>query len=271
MASCCSETCLASSRCAAASIVRAGPTWRSWQSPDPTLRRHGVRYLQLGGDTWNRCGPGWLNADGAYDAGDGTPVADTIVEDVTGRLIMHHEIKKSSRLPFANASLQMVYSEHMLEHMLPLAGGGVNFLRESWRVLAPGGLLRIVTPDLAKYVCGLTREDDGFLSEQARRFPPMESLAKPPSRANVINNIFRNYGHEWLYSFEELVLAAGRAAIPIGLANVCRSDRAGHGLPRWAMRTLRRANQPTNRTHVCWLDQEVRAAESMYVNVYKLA
>ena len=99
---------------------------------------------------------------------------------------MRHVVHAKSRLPFVNGSLQMVYSEHMLEHMLPIAGGGVTFLREAWRVLAPGGLLRIVTPDLAKYVCALAGKgpDKGFLESHAARFGPMELMSQKPSRAH---------------------------------------------------------------------------------------
>ena len=87
-----------------------------------------------------------------------------IFVDDTDRFNMKHVVSARSKLPFASASVQMVYSEHMLEHMLPIAGGGAQFLREAWRVLAPGGLLRIVTPDLAKYACALAgRGGDGFL------------------------------------------------------------------------------------------------------------
>lgn len=34
---------------------------------------------------------------------------------------------------------------------------------------------------------------------------------------------------------------------------------------------MRRAMQPLNRTLTCWIDQEVREAESVYVNIYKPA
>ena len=42
----------------------------------------------------------------------------------------------------------MVYSEHMFEHVLPMDGAA--FLKESYRILKPGGVLRVVTPDLEK-------------------------------------------------------------------------------------------------------------------------
>ncbi len=245
-----------------------------WRSPDPKLARLGIKFLQLGGDTWNRCGRGWLNADANFDAGDGAPVRNRIFTDGTGRHILSHVVERASALPVANHSLQLIYSEHMIEHMTPLSGGGVNMLREAWRALAPGGVIRLVTPDLAKYVCDLADGGRrGFLVEHARAFPPMEPLetarGRPPSLAGVVNNIFRNYGHEWIYDFGELRLAAARAGIDP--AHLCRSDRSGLGLPRWAVAALRRANEPRNRTHTCWLDQKVREAESLYAVIRKPA
>ena len=41
---------------------------RRWVSPDPLLAHLGVRYLQVGGDWWNRCHAGWLNIDSAFQS-----------------------------------------------------------------------------------------------------------------------------------------------------------------------------------------------------------
>ena len=179
---------------------------------------------------------------------------------------MRHEATARSRLPFANASVLMIYSEHMLEHLSPAAG--VNLLRECWRVLAPGGLLRVVTPDVSKYARALLNGDaDGFLKRHAHRFPPMEAFGRPPSATTMLNNIVRNYGHEWIYSPDEFQRAARAAGLPTGSA--CASNREGRGLPAWAKAAFRRANAPREAALRCWLDQEVRADESMYVNVYR--
>lgn len=49
-------------------------------------------------------------------------------------------------LPFPAGSFQAVYAAHVLEHLVPAEAG--RLLAEVWRLLAPGGIVRIVVPDL---------------------------------------------------------------------------------------------------------------------------
>ena len=51
-------------------------------------------------------------------------------------------------IPFADGSFDAVYHSHVLEHLKP--DQGQRLLAECFRVLAPGGVLRIVVPDLEK-------------------------------------------------------------------------------------------------------------------------
>ena len=53
-------------------------------------------------------------------------------------------------LPFADASFDFVYHSHLLEHLTPEQAA--PFLRECHRVLAPGGTVRVVVPDLEAIV-----------------------------------------------------------------------------------------------------------------------
>lgn len=50
--------------------------------------------------------------------------------------------------PFPDATFDLVYSSHVLEHFTP--SEGAFLLRESRRVLRPGGVVRIVVPDLER-------------------------------------------------------------------------------------------------------------------------
>ncbi len=66
-------------------------------------------------------------------------------------------------IPFAEASFDVVYHSHVLEHM-PKAWGEF-FIKECFRVLRPGGLLRVVVPDLENiaqaYLKSLQEARDG--------------------------------------------------------------------------------------------------------------
>ena len=129
----------------------------------------------------------------------------------TGRYILRQDA--GHRWPFEDDSFEAVYSEHMFEHILPMDGS--TFLREMYRVLKPGGVLRVTTPDLEKYLMGYVhRKTDPFLADHAARFPPMGKLGPPYTAATVVNNIFRNYEHRWVYDFEEFAAVAVHAGIP---------------------------------------------------------
>ena len=62
--------------------------------------------------------------------------------------IVTHDVKKS--LPFADRKFDAVYHSHVLEH-LPIEVGQYC-IGECFRVLKPGGVLRIVVPDLERIV-----------------------------------------------------------------------------------------------------------------------
>lgn len=58
--------------------------------------------------------------------------------------VNRHDLRQSISL--CDSSLSFVYHSHVLEHLSPVAGG--RLLAECYRILRPGGLLRVVVPDL---------------------------------------------------------------------------------------------------------------------------
>jgi predicted SAM-dependent methyltransferase len=72
--------------------------------------------------------PGWVNADH-------NPSSKDVVR-----------VNLLRALPFANGSFDVVYHSQFIEH-LP-EGEAKAFLGECWRILKPGGVIRVVTPDL---------------------------------------------------------------------------------------------------------------------------
>ena len=75
--------------------------------------------------------------------------------------VIQHDIREG--LPFEMNSFQVVYHSHVLEHLDPAAGE--RLVRECFRVLNPGGVLRIVVPDLERiahlYLSMLRKAWDG--------------------------------------------------------------------------------------------------------------
>lgn len=128
---------------------------------------------------------GWINADI-------TPEAELI-------------IFLERRLPFSDGSLSRIYSEHVLEHV-PYEVG-VGFLREAFRVLESGGVVRLAVPDLRELV-------EGYLQGDWRtRFDWTQwpDYAFLKTGAQMINVGFRWWGHQHLYDREELKRALEEA------------------------------------------------------------
>jgi len=101
------------------------------------------------------CGPqvveGWINVDYAL----GARLATTPVLGATVRALglfnmrwdprIHiHDLTKP--LPWANGTADVCYTSHTVEHMS--RDEGQYLVSEAYRVLRPGGVLRVVVPDL---------------------------------------------------------------------------------------------------------------------------
>ncbi len=89
-----------------------------------------LKFLNIG--CGNKTHPDWINADFNPKRAD----------------IVNIDIKKS--LPFEDSSLKVVYHSQVLEHLTK--GEGAFFISECYRILEPGGILRVVVPDLENIV-----------------------------------------------------------------------------------------------------------------------
>jgi len=153
------------------------------------LREHEERKLQLGAA--DKPLPEWLNTD---------------LHDYGRRDIVFLDARK--RFPLPDASFDAVYSEHMLEHLT--YADGQRCLRECFRVLRPGGTIRIATPSLER-LAGLY--EGGELQERYVRWAAatLEPELKVPLPGAVVNNFFRSWGHEFIYDLHTLRHALAEA------------------------------------------------------------
>ncbi|MFP5319124.1 MAG: class I SAM-dependent methyltransferase [Acidimicrobiia bacterium] len=154
---------------------------------------------------------GWLNAD--LIAGD-----------------VHLNLKR--RLPVPDGTFAYVFGEHVIEHLSEAAGQ--RLLREVRRVLRPGGVLRLTTPDLRKLI-DIYEDRSPVVDRDAFGAYLSEITDRPIGRpAQILNAELRLWGHRHIYDQDDLTARLREA----GFTSVERCD-AGisahpqlHGLER---------------------------------------
>lgn len=129
-------------------------------------REGGLKLLNLGG--------GGNIIEGALTA-DLDPRADTYMD-------------ATKALPFADASIDLIFMEEFIEHISKDAGA--TLLAECRRVLKPGGSMRIATPDL------------NWLGA---------SVINGTISCDLVNSTFYDHGHRYIYSRAEMANALTRA------------------------------------------------------------
>ncbi len=105
-------------------------------------------------------------------------------------------------LPLADGAAAGVRIEHFAEHLDPREELPV-LLADVRRVLAPGGVLRVIVPDAGRYLEAYCRGD---LSGFAELGTPEPFPADLPTRMDVVNHVFHQWGeHRWGYDLETLM------------------------------------------------------------------
>ena len=97
-------------------------------------------------------------------------------------------------LPFADASVSYMFSEHFIEHVTRKQA--VDFLVECRRILRPGGTIRASTPNLRFLIAAYLALEVGEWGE----------LWQPATPCSLMNEGMRSWGHQYLYDAEELVM-----------------------------------------------------------------
>lgn len=104
-------------------------------------------------------------------------------------------------LPFADESFDLILLEEVLEHVDKPQG--LRLLRECRRILAPGGVVRITTPDLDWMGAGA---GDGSVE------------------CDLINSTFYEHGHRYIYSRRALLAAIERAGFGSAAHSTYQAD-----------------------------------------------
>jgi predicted SAM-dependent methyltransferase len=107
--------------------------------------------------------------------------------------------------PLPDNSFDVISNEHMIEHIS--YDHGQFMLRECHRVLKPGGRIRVATPDLQVLLALNTAPSAPLAARYLRWITERFLPGRPVHPVFVINNAFRNWGHQFLYDAEILKAA----------------------------------------------------------------
>lgn len=148
-------------------------------------RHPDVRRLQLG------CGKnprvGWLNAD-LFPA---------------QKEVVRVDVRRP--LPFGDACFDFIFTEHLIEHIAWT--DAERLVAECSRVLRPGGILRIATPDL-RFLLGILGSERSALQDSYVAWTTERHIPWAPRIDPVIfaNNFVRDWGHLFIHDESSLRL-----------------------------------------------------------------
>lgn len=167
---------------------------------------------------------GWINIDGSLNARMAKyPALRSILQRLRlapekqvqipwNSTILIHDLRKP--LPFQTASIEAIYASHVLEHLY--LSDAKCLLKDCFRVLRPGGILRMVVPDLRAII-------DEYWAHTSFEQPTKESgEPRPADKVNMRllmrsmdppsgNLLYRLYSalydfhsHKWMYDTDSL-------------------------------------------------------------------
>jgi SAM-dependent methyltransferase len=186
------------------------------------FERHTSDRLNLG------CGPnapvGWLNVDGSWNAWLSNHVYlhkmliafGVINKNSPGarwnvRPLVHDLTK---RLPFEDNAVSVIYGAHVLEHLY--LADAQRLLGECKRVLRPGGVIRLVVPDLRSMVASYLKNKNGGSLSASERIAAADKLnenlgfrSPTPPKGNFLFKLYwlwkDFHHHKWMYDSDSLI------------------------------------------------------------------
>lgn len=163
-------------------------------------------YVQFG------CGltapAGWLNFDASPRLRlERLPLMKQVLSATRGLLfppnVTFGDVTK--RLPVENNTASCVFCSHILEH---LSSQDVDLaLKETLRVLMPGGVFRIVVPDLqtrAETYLRAAEARDPRASDQFMASTLLGEESRDRSLSGALKNAFGNSAHRWMFDYAGL-------------------------------------------------------------------
>jgi predicted SAM-dependent methyltransferase len=146
---------------------------------------------------------GWLNIGHWNHLEQGKIYAN--VNETEGTFLLNHDLRFG--IPADSGSLDAIYHSHLLEHLTYLEG--LEFLQRCFDALKPGGLHRLIMPDLEAFAKAYVTNDDLLLQKYKEHV--LASRAELyQTKASIFMGMLHNHGHQCGYDWETLKWALER-------------------------------------------------------------
>jgi predicted SAM-dependent methyltransferase len=158
------------------------PTPAEQKIIDDYMKSEPVKRLQVGAGNFNM--KGWLNTD--IEPGPGQVYLDA-----------------GAPFPFPDKTFKYVHAEQLIEHLTYQQAQ--VFVRESFRVLVPGGRIRLSTPNLLLLI-GLFNKTKTPMQKKLLDYQIRANglPATPLPETAWFNQLVRSWGHQFIYDPESL-------------------------------------------------------------------
>lgn len=133
--------------------------------------------------------------------------------DIAGNPEVKIDIRNG--LPYSSNTVDFIYNEHFIEHLT--YEEAFNFLKESYRCLKEGGVIRIATPGLDALIKSYNSKnwrDQDWLKSSSYNWVK--------TKGQMFNLSFRGWGHKYIYNEEDLTIQLKNA----GFKNINRCEIA---------------------------------------------
>jgi len=104
--------------------------------------------------------------------------------------VIQHDLRKP--LPHKSDTVDYIFSEHFIEHIDKR--DAIKLVKDCHRVLKPGGVIRVITPDLQVLL-------DDYAAKRINRWA---EIWQPESPCAMINEGMRFWGHLYVYDKPDL-------------------------------------------------------------------
>jgi SAM-dependent methyltransferase len=178
------------------------------------------------------CAPeGWRNYDGSPRLFlENAPIISQILGLWQDRLfpknVKYGDIVKG--LPLTPSIADAVYSSHVLEH---LSRQDIEYaLINTYRLLRPGGVFRLIVPDIEWRATRYLREREKNPTEAADKFIESCNIGTRRSARGLVGKLRAAYGHSghnWMYDFGSLSALLKKT----GFVNIRRCSMGDAGDP----------------------------------------